>query len=260
MLLPSCISPITLVESKSCNSIRKAPTRPKRTSATVRPLRYRLQMRCTASSGNHYDTLGVDRTADEETIKAAFRQKAKELHPDVNKQEDAMQKFIDCNTAYETLNDPAKRRQYDQSLAASDPVEEAGWIRRAGYGFEGDRNFNPDDPATIYEQFQSLVGDWHKAVDSPFGNAASFWAKQRSSSWHARVQQQLRNAGRGSNGNLRRRYPCTPGIQHEEDDEDEDPDNGPPGRRSEWTHPFWRDVEDDEEGMNKPRAGFSPWH
>jgi len=63
---------------------------------------------------DYYDTLGVDRSADDATIKKAFRKLARELHPDVNAHDpDAEEKFKEAAAAYEVLNDPERRRLYD---------------------------------------------------------------------------------------------------------------------------------------------------
>ena len=61
-----------------------------------------------------YDLLGVSPTASEKEIKKAFLIKAKELHPDKNREADATAKFQACNEAYEILKDPSKREQYDR--------------------------------------------------------------------------------------------------------------------------------------------------
>ncbi|MEG0619876.1 MAG: DnaJ domain-containing protein, partial [Raoultibacter sp.] len=59
-----------------------------------------------------YDVLGIAKGATEDEIKKAFRKKARELHPDVNKAEDAEDKFKELNEAYDVLSDPNKRAQY----------------------------------------------------------------------------------------------------------------------------------------------------
>ncbi|KAH9261743.1 hypothetical protein BASA81_000399 [Batrachochytrium salamandrivorans] len=63
---------------------------------------------------NPYDVLGVPRNASPEDIKRAYRQKAKELHPDKNPTNpDAQQQFQYVQEAYETLKDKKKRQQFD---------------------------------------------------------------------------------------------------------------------------------------------------
>jgi molecular chaperone DnaJ len=62
---------------------------------------------------NLYDVLGVSRDATQDDIRKAYRRLAREHHPDVNRDPEAERRFKEINLAYQTLSDPARRRQYD---------------------------------------------------------------------------------------------------------------------------------------------------
>lgn len=63
-----------------------------------------------------YSLLGVKRTANADEIKAAWRSKAKSIHPDHNQDDpDAGNRFAEVGQAYEVLKDPAKRKRYDKA-------------------------------------------------------------------------------------------------------------------------------------------------
>ncbi|MBE5876640.1 MAG: molecular chaperone DnaJ [Lachnospiraceae bacterium] len=64
---------------------------------------------------DYYEVLGVERGADDATIKKAYRQLAKKYHPDMNPGDaEAEKKFKEASEAYAILSDADKRRQYDQ--------------------------------------------------------------------------------------------------------------------------------------------------
>jgi molecular chaperone DnaJ len=62
---------------------------------------------------DHYEVLGVDRSASAEEIKKAYRKLARELHPDVNPSEEAAERFKLVTHAYDVLSDPEQRERYD---------------------------------------------------------------------------------------------------------------------------------------------------
>ena len=96
---------------------------------------------------DYYEVLGINRTADEGTIKRAYRKLAKKYHPDTNKDDpQAEEKFKEATEAYAVLSDPEKRKQYDQ------------------FGFEQQ---NPDGSYQEYHFDEADMGDILKNI---FGN------------------------------------------------------------------------------------------
>ena len=101
-----------------------------------------------------YEVLGVDRNADEATLKKAYRKLAKKYHPDVNPgDKDAEQKFKEATNAYAILSDPEKRKQYDQFGHAA---FENGGAGAGGFGGFGGFDFNGADMGDI---FGDIFGD-----------------------------------------------------------------------------------------------------
>jgi curved DNA-binding protein len=117
---------------------------------------------------DYYKVLGIDKNADEKTIKNAYRKLARKYHPDLNPNDAAAnKKFQELNEANEVLSDPEKRKKYDQygeNWQHADAYEQAKQQQRqyanpgAGgnytsgdfEGFGGDTDFS--------EFFQSMFG------------------------------------------------------------------------------------------------------
>lgn len=63
---------------------------------------------------DYYKILGVEPSADDKTIKTAYRKLARLYHPDVSEHQDAEAKFQEVAEAYEVLGDKEKRAEYDE--------------------------------------------------------------------------------------------------------------------------------------------------
>lgn len=83
-----------------------------------------------------YELLGVDRDADADAIKKAYRRQARKYHPDVNPDPASQQRFKDITGAYEVLSDPQKRAVYDRG---GDPMAAGfgagGFAEGSGFSF-----------------------------------------------------------------------------------------------------------------------------
>ncbi len=124
-----------------------------------------------ADKRDYYNVLGVSKGASAEELKRAYRNKARQHHPDVDKSADAEKKFKEINEAYQVLSDPQKKEAYDRfgheafrpgAGAGSGP---GGFSYQYGPGVNVDFDFGGfKDPFEIFEEFFGFR--------SPFGGTA----------------------------------------------------------------------------------------
>lgn len=84
---------------------------------------------------DYYHILGVQRSADDLTIKKAYRKLAMKYHPDKNKNnKDAHHQFIKIQEAYEVLKDPVQKQKYDQLFDIRQKVKNTGSYTKSNTG------------------------------------------------------------------------------------------------------------------------------
>lgn len=157
---------------------------------------------------DYYKILGVERAADQESIKKAFRRMAAKYHPDRNKDASAEDRFKELNEAYEVLGDSEKRARYDQLDGA--------W--HAGDNFKPPPSWGKNTPqfdASFFEHITRNSGQAHTSsgfsdfFDTLFGSAgkrahpSQSSREQASSGQTATIQLNLEDVYHGATKTIR---------------------------------------------------------
>ncbi len=134
---------------------------------------------------DYYETLGVDRNADDAALKSAYRKLALRFHPDRNPDDTAAeQRFKDINEAYDILKDPQKRAAYDRF--GHDAFDGGMGAGPAGAGFGG---------AGFADIFDEVFGDF-------MGGRRGGSASQRGADLRFDMSITLEEAFRGRKANV----------------------------------------------------------
>ena len=95
------------------------------------------------ASDDPYALLGVSPSASAKEIKSAYRKRALELHPDVNKAPDAAKRFAEVKEAYQTLIDPRSREAWDARRAGRRAGGSSARSSASGRGWSGGQAWDP---------------------------------------------------------------------------------------------------------------------
>lgn len=149
---------------------------------------------------DYYKTLNVSKTASQDEIKKAYRNLAREYHPDVNPDDpNAEEKFKDINEAYQVLSDTDKREKYDRFGSQWKNYQQTGgraedfdWSQWAPQGQTGGGQYRTVTQEELEQMFGGGLGGFSDFFETLFGGMGGARSARRPTT-------QTRNLRRGSN-------------------------------------------------------------
>ena len=136
---------------------------------------------------DYYKILGVEPSADNKTIKTAYRKMARKYHPDVSDDHEAEEKFKDVSEAYDVLRDSEKRAQYDeirqygrhgQRFEPPPGWNASGTFQQRGFSQHAP-NYGPNYGENLSDFFSSIFGAAGGAEQQHYGGRQPFNQKGR---------------------------------------------------------------------------------
>ena len=116
---------------------------------------------------DYYKILGVDKNIPQKELRAAYRKRAKQFHPDLHPNDPkAKAKFQALNEAYDVLSDPEKRKKYDTYGEKWKEAEAYGNASGGGFGGFGGSPFDGFD----FSSFQNGTGGFSSFFQDLFGS------------------------------------------------------------------------------------------
>ena len=108
---------------------------------------------------DYYQILGVAEDADIKAIKKAYRKLALKLHPDVNAEADATEKFKEVAEAYEVLKDQEKRAEYDHIKKYGAPRQQSGspFSGRGQHAYSGGFEYAQGDYSDFFGKYLAVI-------------------------------------------------------------------------------------------------------
>lgn len=148
---------------------------------------------------DYYQILNVNKTANQDEIKKAYRKLAREYHPDVNPDDpNAEEKFKDINEAYQVLSDQEKRDKYDRFGSQWKQYQQTGgsaddfdWSQWATQGQRGGTQYRTVSQEEFEQMFGGGLGGFSDFFETLFGGRASARTGRRSTAQPAYQRQSL---------------------------------------------------------------------